>query len=272
MVGAEFHSLYDTWWSNPTFQSAPTTYLYDSTHPNAAGNDLSAAAMLTHFPLTGNTVKPALAPRATNGKYGVSKVNKASGTLGYRISPTASSDVTLTGAWSVSGNYDVTTTPGDSFTVAGASVRELLAQIDLGDPAGVGTSYPVVDFYLDDVLQAADVNLHTQSGKDSAAYWLAPFVGLDGGPHAMKVVLKSGTLRVGTYAVLAGGAGSFTPETIRVDLGAAATSQDLSDAGTSTFTTRPSTCRWAGRGLRFCGTERCRCGRWGPPPPCGWGR
>lgn len=235
VVGAEFVSLYDAWWADATFQSSPTTYLYDSTHPNAAGNDFSAAQMLTRFPLAGKGVKPALAPRAVTGKYGVNRVNKSLGVLGYVILATAGSGsgctLALTGSWTIDGNYDVTTTANDYFTLSGTSVKEFLVNIDLGS-VSVGTSYPVVDFILDTVTIASNVNLHTQSGKDSAAYWLAPFTGLDGAAHTLKVVLKSGMLRVGSYAVLVGASSTFTPETQRIDLGAAATSQDLSDGTT----------------------------------------
>src|SRR5690606_10369065 len=62
--------------------------------------------------------------------------------------------------------------------------------------------YPVVDIYLDDALQAADVNLHAQSGKDSTAYWVAFFTGLNPAEHTMKLVLKSGMLRVQLAAAL----------------------------------------------------------------------
>lgn len=193
--------------------------MYDSTHQNAAGNDLYAATMLDHFPVTSSGPTPALAPRPTVGRYGIDTVNKATTYLGYVQTAAAGTVSGLTYAlagtgWTVETTYDVTSTAGDSITLSG-DVREFLYNIDI-------SSVAVVDFVLDGVTIAADVNLNTQSGKNSTSYWLAPFVDLAAGAHTGALVLKSGTLRVQSGAALmqaaAGGgdAGIGTTKTVKI--------------------------------------------------------
>ena len=213
--GMEFVDGYATFKAVGDFSSL----MYDSTHPGPTGNDLLAQELLKHFPLTGSFgLAPAIVAQSEYGWFGINKVDPDHGYFGYTqvsaVSSTGAVTLAIAGTgWAVSGSYDESSTVGDSITIAG-DVTEFLVNLDLSL-----ASSPVVDFYLDGVLQDADVDLHAQSDKDSSYYWLAPFTGLIGGAHTMKMVLKSGTLSVqAAVGVVAMPPAIFVPETTYLDL------------------------------------------------------
>jgi len=213
--------------------------MYDSTHPGPDGNDLLAQELLKHFPVTGSFgVTPAIATPSPRGLFGINRVDKGVGRLGYdQVSGVGTSPggfvlaVEGTG-WAVNGNYDESSTPGDSMTLTG-NVTEFLVNIDLSLAAS-----PVVDFYLDSVLQDADVDLHSLSSKNTTAYWLAAFTGLVGGTHTMKMVVKSGTLSVqaAVGVITAASSAAFTPETTYLDLTPLGGAQVVTIDGTGAYT------------------------------------
>lgn len=223
-VGAEWVDAYAAFieYAN-THGGSINDLMYDSTHQNSAGNDLYAQTMLDSFPDVEVKVAPSLAPRARSGHYGISKVAKGAGLLGYQIAPAEGTAGGLTYAlsgsgWSADGAYDVSSTAGDVITLT-ADAREFLYNIDMA-------TNPVLDFVLDGVTVAADVDVSSLSSKNSTSYWLAPFLNLASGEHEAKLVVKGGTLRVQSSAALinaATGAGDFTPESRVVSLGSVAT-------------------------------------------------
>jgi len=232
--GAEFVDGYAIFKAMGDFSSL----MYDSTHPGPDGNDLLAQELLKHFPVAGSFgVTPAIATPSPRGLFGIDRVDKGAGRLGYDqvsgVGATGNIALAVEGAgWAVNGSYDESSTPGDSMTLTG-DVTEFLVNIDLSLAAS-----PVVDFYLDSVLQDADVDLHAQSGKNSTNYWLAPFTGLVGGEHSMKIVVKSGTLSVqAAIGVIAAPASSaFTPEITYLDLTPLGGAQIVSIDATGAYT------------------------------------
>lgn len=227
-LGAEYVDLYSAFAEHPDFAAL----MYDSTHPGTLGNDLTAATIQQHFPEATQRTTPALAERPARGLTGIDRVRKAVGNFGYaQVSASGTNDdvsMSFEGTgWSTVDSFDVSSTPGDSVSVTG-NVMELLINIDLSAEAS-----PVADFYLDGTIQAEDVDLHAQSAKNSTNYWLAPFVELAPGEHTMKVVVKSGTLRVQAAAGLrsAQDASDFRPEMRIVDFGSNVGSEPIDSTG-----------------------------------------
>jgi lysophospholipase L1-like esterase len=166
----------------------------DDTHPNTAGHQLIADTLLSHFP----NIK-----KSTNfnggisdyGLYNPEQVDINRGNKGYVIvsGPSTSDGVT----YSTGGTgwvNEATSTVGDYVEVS-ANAIELAIQIST-EPADA----TVVDIYIDDVLQASDINLSTQ-GKQGA-YWIPFATRLTPANHKLKLTLKSGTLRTYTAGAL----------------------------------------------------------------------
>lgn len=239
-VGAEWVDAYPAFIEYADEYGSIDALMYDSTHQNAAGNDLYADVMVAHFPLTSALkVTPALAPRARQGRYGIDRVDGSRGNLGYftTAAPTTAPDWPLhfelsgTG-WTESSGYDVSSTVGDRIILTADAV-EFFYSIDI-------SAQPVLDFVLDGATIASSVDLYSLSSKRTTTYWVAPFLGLTPGEHVGELVVRGGTLRVQQAAALLAApaeSGAFTPETRVIDLGAVGVAGvDATGAYTDHFT------------------------------------
>jgi len=186
--GCQWVDTYGAFYAKGDYSS----YMYDTVHPNAAGHQLYADTILGHLPATG-THKLALAPGAgpVGGVRAVSDVKETEGFNGWRVvqnTDAVQDGVWVNvGAWSGSNPYQTTTaTDYAEFTFVGT---EFMARFSTssGDAA-------VVDIVVDGVTTFTDLALSTVPSN------FQPFVLLASGltlfQHKVKIVLKSGTLKV----------------------------------------------------------------------------
>lgn len=207
--GAEFIDVYAAFIAYGDYSGL----MYDSTHQNPAGNDLYASTIASHFPVNFNGSTSAIAAPASEGLFGVNKVDLTQLNYGNVLNATPGLayglTITETGAGWVSG---VDSTPGDYVEFsAKATEFNLETSTAVADAA-------VVSIAVDGVTVATNLALSTL-GKQGTGYWLNLAYGLSVGTHVVRVTVVSGTFRLtNASALVAPVSASFTPSVVTVSL------------------------------------------------------